>query len=147
MKLLKILFALMILCNLQGCAMLGDFRSAISRWHLDEKCSRLVNHLFFSNVQGTYYLNTSFSKIYYDDSMKVILDTCNKGCLVISDTMRCYFNYDPNFKEDMAGTRTVKLIFDEKDSLGFQSEGFLIRNHLQLKAPDLRPIYFTKSRH
>lgn len=146
MKLLKILFALMILCNLQGCAMLGDFRSAISRWHLDEKCSRLVNHLFFSNVQGTYYLNTSFSKIYYDDSMKVILDTCNKGCLVISDTMRCYFNYDPNFKENMAGTRTVKLIFDEKDSLGFQSEGFLTRNHLQLKAPDLRPIYFKKSR-
>ena len=147
MKLLKILFALMILCNLQGCAVLGNFRSAISRWHLDEKCSRLVNHLFFSNVQGTYYLNTSFSKIYYDDSMKVILDTCNKGCLVISDTMRCYFNYDPNFKEDMDGTRIVKLIFDEKDSLGFQSEGFLIRNHLQLKAPDLRPIYFTKSRH
>ena len=39
MKLLKILFALMILCNLQGCAMLGDFRSAISRWHLDENAA------------------------------------------------------------------------------------------------------------
>ena len=114
MKLLKILCALMILCNLQGCAVLGNFRSAISRWHLDEKCSRLVNHLFFSNVQGTYYLNTSFSKIYYDDSMKVILDTCNKGCLVISDTMRCYFNYDPNFKEDMNGTRRFKLFLMKK---------------------------------
>jgi hypothetical protein len=57
--------------------------------------------------------------------------------------MRCYFNYDPNFKEDMNGTRRFKIIFDEKDSLGFDSKGILIRNNLIITAPD-NYIFFKK---
>ena len=109
MKLLKILFSLIILFNLHGCSMLRKYH-----WDMDDAFNRLLNRLFYGNVQGTYYLNASFSQLYYDDSMKVVLDSCNKGYLTISDTTTCYFNYDPNFKEDMNGTRRFKLFLMKK---------------------------------
>ncbi len=140
MKLLKILFSLIILFNLHGCSMLRKYH-----WYMYDAFNRLLNRLFYSNVQGTYYLNASFSQLYYDDSMKVVLDSCSKGYLTISDTTTCYFLYDSNFEESNDGTRRFKIIFDEKDSLGFDSKGMLIRNHLIITAPD-HYIFFKKSR-
>jgi len=113
-KLLKTLLILMILSGLQSCS-----------------------------VQGTYYLNKSFSQLYNDDSMKVVLNAYNKGYIVISDTITCCFSYYPNFEKQ---NKKIKLVFEENDSLWFAPQGYWIRNHFWLDAPDARPVFFKKAR-